>query len=343
MKFSIIIATCGRPERLRVTLARVARAVEAHGGGDEVIVVDNSPEIRDRKSEGGDPRSAACGRKSELGLPAVARRAKEEDRRSEVCGLRSAVSGLSVRLLRSKPLNKCAALNVGIAAAENEWLAFTDDDCLPTEDWLVAADGFVEQGVARVFGGRIGPVPSDFGLPTWFTTGRLGLGPGHGSVVRFDPQQSSGTIPNGVRKPLGANFFCRRDVFEDYGLYDEDLWDRCGRAAIGCDDGEMMLRLDRRGEAVGYCAEAVVDHPVYGDRATLRNHLRAAFRLGYRDPIVEEDASPLRWFLRRIVVDVLRSVVCLVVWDCAAAVHYAEKTAVSWGTVICLLRGRKPL
>ena len=41
VSFSAIVATCGRPESLRVTLGCLRTAIREAGGGHEVIVVDN--------------------------------------------------------------------------------------------------------------------------------------------------------------------------------------------------------------------------------------------------------------------------------------------------------------
>lgn len=298
-----------------MTLDCVRLAIEKHGAPDEIIVVDNSPTdpVGDHGPEG-----------------------------KKGCSLQSAVCGLPLRWLRSRPLNKCAALNVGIAAAANEWLAFTDDDCLPDENWLCAAEAFAVGSGLRCFGGRVSPLLGG-GMSKWLMPGRRGLGPAHGSIVRYEPEMVSGVVPRGRRKPLGANYFSRRDVFTDYGGYDEILWDRCGAAAIGCDDGEMMLRLDREAEPVGYCAEAVVMHPVYPERATLRGHLKAAFRLGYREPILSEATGKWRWTIRLLGEYLFLASICFVEGDHAAAVHYGEKAAVAWGSLVCRIRRRKPL
>jgi len=304
LRFSVIIATCGRWERLAITLDRVQAAVARHGVGNEIIVVDNSP--------------------------------------ADVCGLRSAVCGLPVRWVRSRPLSKCAALNVGIEAATNDWLAFTDDDCLPDEHWLCAAEAFAVKRGLRCFGGRVSPLMGE-GLPRWLQVGKRNLMPTHGSIVRYEPAMDSGGVPHGQRKPLGANFFAHKAVFREHGGYDEALWDRCGKAAIGCDDGEMMLRMDRLGEPVGYCAEAVVLHPVYAERATLSNHLRAAFRLGYREPILNGMPDTWRWIIRLLFKNLAKTIRCSAAGDYAAAVYYGEQAAVMWGVLMCRIRRLKPL
>jgi len=234
-------------------------------------------------------------------------------------------------------------LNVGIAAAQNEWIAFTDDDCLPDSDWLCAADAFATSGLARVFGGRVIPTLDEEGLPVWLYPGRRGRAPEHGAVVQYDVDGGTGVVPRYARKPIGANFFCRKDVFREHGGYDEELWDRCGKAAIGSDDGGLMIRLDRAGEPVGYCAESLVRHPVYLERATFLYHWQSAFWLGYRDALVTGERPLTRWTLRQLTEQGARALYCWSTGDCAAAMHHVGKVAVSYGKLLCRLRRYAPL
>ncbi len=120
--FSIIIATAGRPERLRASLESIRAAAAERAGPAELIVVDNSPDGR---------------------MAGIAQAAASPD--------------LPVRYLSSPPLDKAKALNVGIRQAQHEWLAFTDDDILADPAWLRSADAFIAAGGFRVFGGRVEP------------------------------------------------------------------------------------------------------------------------------------------------------------------------------------------
>lgn len=256
--FTIIIATCGRPERLATVLGCIAEAIRVSGAKHRVIVVDN-----------GLAYSAA--------EPVAAIAAK---------------MAFPMTCLTSSPLNKCQALNVGIAAAETEWLAFTDDDTLPDAHWLLEAGAFVERGVCRVFGGLVLPQRDGRPLPTWLVPGRSGRIPLlSGAVVRYEPLSASGLLGAQDPIPLGANVFIRRDVFAEHGGYDAELWTLCGKAALGVDDGEFGVRLLRAGEPIGYCHEAVVVHPVYDARCSLGSHVKSAYYYGWRDPLVFFEAS----------------------------------------------------
>lgn len=252
-ELAVVIATCGRPERLVRGLAFIDRAARPVGGRVPVVIVDNDVE------------------------PTAER---------VVTQFRS--DHLDCRYLRSRPRNKSAALNVGIAAAPwARWLAFTDDDTEPSPAWLSEAVAFASTGRFRVFGGRIvlgpqaGPLPRTLRWPADDEPV-----PGGGVFVRYAPVQVSGRLPPGAPAPFGANVFIARDVFETYGRYDEVLWDCGGRAALGMDDGELGVRLVTAGEPIGYCREAVVAHPVHGEKFALRRRLKHAFRHGWQQPLV---------------------------------------------------------
>ena len=252
--FTVIIATCGRPGVLVENLAAVAEAIRVHNAGDCIIVVDND---RWGSAEG------------------VVERFRAD-------------SGLTVTYLRSsKPRNKCAALNTGIAAAETDWVAFTDDDTVPDRDWLVQADEYIAQSSCRYFGGRIIAGEPDGPLPRWALPDRTGSMPRtEGIFVQYDPLQTTGVLSGGASVPFGANAFARKDLFKELGGYDASLWDICGKAALGVDDGEFGVRLQNAGEVIGYCREAVVVHPVHHDRCSFRRQMRLNFYYGWRDPLV---------------------------------------------------------
>ncbi len=297
VEFSVVIATCGRPGRLRVCLERLAAPIAAAGGTHTVVVVDNHPE--------------------RLGEPVVQEARERFD--------------YAIAYLTSKPFSKSAALNVGIAAATTEWLAFTDDDTEPDEGWLREAVRYVESSNARVFAGRLLPGNRPADTPQWLTPGRSGLLPDAGVYVHYEPAKETCILPRDAPVPFGANVFVRRDIFADHGGYDEELWDLCGKAALGVDDGEFGIRIQKAGEPIGYCREALVVHPVHADRFSLKSQFVIGYRYGWRDPLVyvaEEQAMRHDWFrLRLIAKDACRGLGWLLRGDPAGALHYGVEVA----------------
>ena len=115
--FSIIIPTYNRPERLKSCLEAIAN-LDYPYDCFEVIVVDDG---------------------SNTPLDNIVAPLKNK---------------INIQLLRQVNAGPAAARNKGAAVARGEFLAFTDDDCQPTPDWLNKfAQGFA-QNPAAMIGGR---------------------------------------------------------------------------------------------------------------------------------------------------------------------------------------------
>ncbi|NJR70867.1 MAG: glycosyltransferase [Synechococcales cyanobacterium CRU_2_2] len=99
--FSIVIPTYNRPERLAACLGAIAQ-LDYPGDRFEVIVVDDGSQL-DLK-------------------PAVA----------------PFQPALQLSLIQQPNSGPAAARNRGVQAAQGEWIAFTDDDCMPLPSWLSA-------------------------------------------------------------------------------------------------------------------------------------------------------------------------------------------------------------
>jgi len=65
-----------------------------------------------------------------------------------------AAAGGSARLIRQVRSGPASARNRGAASARGDWLAFTDDDCRPEPDWLMAFAAAAERRPACALGGR---------------------------------------------------------------------------------------------------------------------------------------------------------------------------------------------
>ncbi len=261
--FTLIIATCGRPERLRRSLDCIRRAINVSGAVHRVVVADNDPEYSGGRTVGQFAE--------EVSFP--------------------------ISCLKTPPCDKSRALNAGIRAADTEWLAFTDDDTLADENWLKVAEAFCDSRPYRVFGGRVTPGAPQQRLPRWLTSGRSGRIPGIGVFVGYDPLPDSGLLPRWGTAPFGANLFVRREVYEEHGPYDADVWDLCrryGKWPLGVEDSEFGYRLHHVNEPIGYCREAVVVHPVNYERGRLRTHFWRAYCDGWRQPLIFAAESPRR-------------------------------------------------
>jgi len=127
-----------------------------------------------------------------------------------------------------------AARNAGARLARGAILAFTDDDCVPERNWLSAGLGAFEENPQAVAatGRVIVPLPE---TPTDYERDAAGL-----ERAEF----------------VTANCFCRRDVFEAVGGFDERF------SAAWREDSDLHFALLKFGGEVVRAAKAVVVHPV---------------------------------------------------------------------------------
>lgn len=115
--FSIVIPTYNRPERLASCLKAIAK-LNYPRDLFEVIVVDDG---------------------SKTPLDSVVKPLQEE---------------IKIKLLRQANAGPAAARNRGAAEAQGEFLAFTDDDCQPTADWLTKFAASFADAPQAMLGGK---------------------------------------------------------------------------------------------------------------------------------------------------------------------------------------------
>ncbi|MBV9011802.1 MAG: HAD-IIIA family hydrolase [Pseudonocardiales bacterium] len=179
MSYAVVIPTIGRPS-LGVLLAQLAKS-HHNVGPSRVVVVDDRP--------------VGCGQ-----------------------ALQVPDGGVLVRVLRSGGRGPAAARNVGWRAADTEWVAFLDDDVVPTPEWAAQMAQDI-RGLAPDVGasqGRIEvPLPTDR-RPTDVERGTAGL-----ASARW----------------ITADMAYRRAVLQRVGGFDE----RFGRAYR--EDADLALRV----------------------------------------------------------------------------------------------------
>lgn len=166
------------------------------------------------------------------------------DRTAEIARERHAV-------VVSEPVpGRARARNTGVAAARSPLLAFTDADCRPRARWLEALLGCLER------------VPLAGG-PVKTTTRRE-----PNAVETFERLwrfRQEANVSEGWS--VTANLGMRRDVFEEIGGFDATM-------RLSGEDVDLCLRAGAAGHAIGWCPDAVVEHPA---ETSLRPVLRRAY------------------------------------------------------------------
>jgi len=156
-----------------------------------------------------------------------------------------------------------AARNRGIEVAEGDLLAFTDADCIPSEQWLRAGVKCLQSAGVDYVGG---PVEIFFADPE--DPSPVGL---YDALTSF--RQKGNLEQKGFS--VTANLLTTRSVFQSVGLFDERL------KAGG--DREWGRRAYRKGFTPGYCEGAIVRHPARNSLAEMLKKERRVAEGRYRE------------------------------------------------------------
>lgn len=203
--FSVIVPTYQRPTQLRACLGALA-GVDYPDDRLEVIVVND-------------------------GNPAL-----PESMISPFC------EQLNVTLITQSHAGPAAARNVGAAHAKGDFLAFTDDDCLPAPDWLRALQARFAITPEHLIGGRtLNALPAN----PYSTTSQLLIDYLY-TYYNADPNKARFLTSNNLA--LSAVHFRAIDGFDKTSP----------RAAA--EDRELCDRWLHNGYRMTYAPEAVVYH-----------------------------------------------------------------------------------
>lgn len=233
MDLSVIICTYHRSQGLRRTLEGICRLVLKPEWQWELIVVDNN----------------------------------SNDDTKQVC--EAFRDRLPIRYLFEPRQGKSYALNRAVAAANAPLLVFTDDDVDVDRDWIAQiVDASRRHPSATFFGGRV--------LPRW-ESDRPAWAIRHAdwllinvNVDRGDQEQ----VITGCTEPffVGANFACRKTIFEKGCSFREDIGpkggDFSGQANLRGEEIDLEERLFSLGHTAVYVPSAVVHHRHAAHRMT---------------------------------------------------------------------------
>ena len=126
------------------------------------------------------------------------------------------------------------ARNLAAQVASGDYLAFTEDDCLPANDWL-------ERAAARL-------------------EGEPAIDVLEGATVRPDGRPTRRPDPDHLAY-LPTNLFVRRQLFEKVGGYCEEFFD-AGRGIYFREDSDLGFTLEDEGAKEAREPSARVAHPV---------------------------------------------------------------------------------
>lgn len=233
---SVIIATRDRAPLLADTFTAIAEQ-QWPGRPFEVVIVDNA---------------------SHDGTPAVVEASAER-------------ASVPVVYVREERPGKSHALNTALAHARGDLLVFTDDDALPSGEWLSAYCRAFDETRADYAAGRI--------LPLWEAPPPGWMSPALYGVLAIpdggDLRLPLGKGVNDHIMPIGCNMAVRRSVVERIGGWNPSLGKLQGTLRTG-EDHEFALRMTGAGFAGVYVPDAWVRHRVPAERLE-RSYFRRWF------------------------------------------------------------------
>jgi len=180
---------------------------------------------------------------------------------------------------------KSYALNSGICHTHRDILAFVDDDVTVQPIWLQHLITPLLGSEWAGGGGRILPEPG-FSPPPW-----LALQGPHSQLGALCAYLDQGDLSGPIhRPPVGTNMAFRREMFEKYGGFREDLGPRPG-SELRSEDTEFGRRLMAGGERLYYAPSAIVFHEINENRIRKKFFLSWWFAFG-RGSILEAGRIP---------------------------------------------------
>jgi succinoglycan biosynthesis protein ExoM len=246
----------------------------------------------------------------------VADNAPDVEARASICAMAEALR-LDLLYVQAPEKNISIARNACLAAAQADWIAFVDDDELPSPRWLSELIAEAQRGG---WDAVLGPVQAIYPerSPAWLRSCDL-----HSAR----PVWVRGRIETGYT----GNVLLRRALIERADLaFQTEL----GRS--GGEDIDFFYRLRDAGGRIGFARAALVHEPVPFERTNLGYLLRRNFRRGQTHARRLRRRSPLRSSMAHLplaVAKVLLLGLAACRPDTAARNRYLARAALHCGVV----------
>jgi len=161
---------------------------------------------------------------------------------------------LPLQVLHQVQRGQNAARNTGLPHLDGDLAVFSDDDTVPSPEWLTALRAAADaHGDFTIFAGPILPRWSS-PPPRWLLDW-VPLSPTYAVL----PRTEEGPVP--ARRAFGPNVTLRRSVFADGRRFDETIGPKGPDYPMGAET-EFLIRLGEEGARAWHCAGAVVHHIV---------------------------------------------------------------------------------
>lgn len=216
--------------------------------------------------------------------------------------LRKYSERLPLLSLRTEKQGKNIALNIGLEHIEGDLIVLTDDDVIPSNDWLEAIHDAANLNPSfDIFAGRIDAIWPDK-TPSWIFR-LVNLGATYGITPS---ELKSGPIP--AEKAWGANMAIRRKVFDAGYRFNELVGPTSGQYMMGSET-EFTSRLKKDGYKAWFSDTAKVGHIIRENQIQREWIIQRGYRLGrhmfHQEAPEFGDNTPMwrgapRWKYRRL-------------------------------------------
>jgi GT2 family glycosyltransferase len=232
-RFTVIVPTFERPAPLAACVGAL-RALDRPGGSLEIVIVN----------DGGRPPA-----------PDTVRAADD--------------ATLVLRVVDQRNAGPASARNRGAAEARGEFLAFTDDDCLPDRGWLTAFDAALRATPDALVGGRtVNAIPDSVFADTSQRLADFVSSYFHGGAMgRFFTSNNLAVAREAFLAAGGFDTSFPFSAGEDREL--GDRWSAQGRSSVAAPDA--LVRHAHRLSARGFLRQ----HFTYGRGAVAFRRVRA--------------------------------------------------------------------
>lgn len=185
--------------------------------------------------------------------------------------------------------------NKGIRLAKGDIIAFTDDDCIVSKNWLRAIDESLQN--YDLVGGKVIPFP-DTKFPSWWRESLdwiIGLSPNFGQYSL----------------PLGSNVAFTKIALRELGGYDIRINRKNGNLQFG-EDTDIATRAFQRGFRMAVNKDMKVYHYIPKDRLSFSYLFERSYKEGWSWATREAD---FKIFLLRLAALIVNPVRFLIYFD----------------------------
>ncbi|MFA9390566.1 MAG: glycosyltransferase [Prolixibacteraceae bacterium] len=173
------------------------------------------------------------------------------------------------------------ARNRGIAESIGKVISFIDDDAIICDNYVSNLLKHFLSSDLMAGGGKILP-KWETQAPIWINKYLLPLF----SLIDMGEKQKPFT---GKRYPIGANMFFKKEIFDEIGLFNEELG-RTGKNMMGGEEKDIFNKIKAKNHQINYFPDIWVYHIIPDERTTVSFVRKQAYGIGLSEKVRTSDS-----------------------------------------------------